>query len=149
MTRTIRIAAAGDIHAGEPLRERIERAFSGVEEHADLVLLAGDLTTHGLPEQAAVLADACRSLADKLDRFFTTPETAGFPGSYGGTIHEMLEARDVRMGQWGFSNQVSHHIPWMYAYAKQPWKTAEKVREVMRRLYSGSEIARATRAVER
>ena len=62
MTRTIRIAAAGDIHAGEPLRERIERAFSGVEEYADLVLLAGDLTTHGLPEQAAVLADACRSL---------------------------------------------------------------------------------------
>ncbi len=62
MTATIRIAAAGDIHAGEPLRERIERAFAGVEEHADLVLLAGDLTTHGLPEQAAVLADACRSV---------------------------------------------------------------------------------------
>ena len=52
----------------------------------------------------------------------------------------MLEARDVRMGQWGFSNQVSHHIPWMYAYAKQPWKTAEKTREALRRLYSGSEI---------
>ena len=49
---------------------------------------------------------------------------ATFTGSYGGTIHEMLEARDVRMGQWGFSNQVSHHIPWMYAYARQPWKTA-------------------------
>ena len=32
-----------------------------MEEYADLVLLAGDLTTHGLPEQA-VLADACRSL---------------------------------------------------------------------------------------
>ena len=29
---------------------------------ADLVLLAGDLTTHGEPEQAAVLADACRGL---------------------------------------------------------------------------------------
>ena len=26
----------------------------------------------------------------------------------------MIEARDVRMGQWGFSNQVSHHIPYMY-----------------------------------
>jgi predicted alpha-1,2-mannosidase len=80
------------------------------------------------------------ALGRKLDTFFTTPETAGFPGSYGGTIHEMLEARDVRMGQWGFSNQVSHHIPWMYAYAKQPWKTAEKVREVLRRMYAGSEI---------
>ena len=45
------------------------------------------------------------------------------PGSYGGTIHEMIEARDVRMGQWGFSNQVSHHIPYMYDYAGQPYKT--------------------------
>ena len=28
----------------------------------DLILLAGDLTTHGLPEQAEVLADACRPI---------------------------------------------------------------------------------------
>lgn len=62
MTATFRIAAAGDIHAGEPLRDRIERAFSEVAAQADLVLLAGDLTTHGDPEQAAVLADACRLL---------------------------------------------------------------------------------------
>ena len=40
-------------------------------------------------------------LAAKLDAFFSTPETAKYPGSYGGTIHEMIEARDVRMGQWG------------------------------------------------
>ena len=79
-------------------------------------------------------------LAEKLDRFFSIPETAGFPGSYGGIIHEMVEARDVRMGQWGFSNQVSHHIPWMYGYVGQPYKTQEKVREVLRRLYVGSEI---------
>jgi putative alpha-1,2-mannosidase len=76
----------------------------------------------------------------KLDTFFSTPETAKFPGSYGGIIHEMVEARDVRMGQWGFSNQVSHHIPYMYDYAGQPFKTQEKVREVLRRMYIGSEI---------
>jgi len=80
------------------------------------------------------------ALAAKLDAFFATPETAKFPGSYGGTIHEMIEARDVRMGQWGFSNQVSHHIPWMYDYAGQPYKTQAKVREALRRLYSGSRI---------
>ena len=62
MTATIRVAAAGDIHAGEPLRERIERAFAGAAHEADLVLLAGDLTTHGLPEQAEVLADACSGI---------------------------------------------------------------------------------------
>jgi predicted alpha-1,2-mannosidase len=79
-------------------------------------------------------------LAGKLDTFFATPETAKYPGSYGGIIHEMIEARDVRMGQWGFSNQVSHHIPWMYAYAGRPAATQAKVREVLRRLYLGSEI---------
>jgi predicted alpha-1,2-mannosidase len=79
-------------------------------------------------------------LAAKLDAFFATPETANYPGSYGGIIHEMIEARDVRMGQWGFSNQVSHHIPYMYDYAGQPWKAQEKVREALRRLYLGSEI---------
>jgi predicted alpha-1,2-mannosidase len=79
-------------------------------------------------------------LAAKLDTFFATPETAEKVGSYGGVIHEMIEARDVRMGQWGFSNQVSHHIPYMYDYAGQPWKAQEKVREVLRRLYVGSEI---------
>ena len=79
-------------------------------------------------------------LADKLDTFFATPETAGFPGSYGGTIHEMLEARDVRMGQYGHSNQPSHHIIYMYDYAGQPYKTQALVREALSRLYLGSEI---------
>jgi Icc-related predicted phosphoesterase len=62
MTAPLRISAAGDIHAAEPLRQRIERAFATTAEESDLVLLAGDLTTHGLPDQAQVLADACRGL---------------------------------------------------------------------------------------
>ena len=80
------------------------------------------------------------ALAQKLDTFFATPETATKPGSYGGTIHEMIEARDVRMGQLGMSNQVSHHIPYMYDWTGQQSKTAAKVREIMRRLYVGDEI---------
>jgi uncharacterized protein len=62
MAETIRIAAAGDLHCAEPLRERVTRAFAGLRGQADVVLLAGDLTTHGEPEEAAVLADACREL---------------------------------------------------------------------------------------
>jgi Icc-related predicted phosphoesterase len=62
MTETIRVAAAGDIHCAEPLRERITHAFATVASQADVILLAGDLTTHGEPDQAAVLADACRPL---------------------------------------------------------------------------------------
>jgi Icc-related predicted phosphoesterase len=58
----VRIAAAGDVHASEATRSRIEAAFAAVEREADLVLLAGDLTTHGEPEQARALADAVRGL---------------------------------------------------------------------------------------
>ena len=58
----IRIAAAGDLHASEATRERVERAFATVAAEADVILLAGDLTTTGEPEQAQVVADACRAL---------------------------------------------------------------------------------------
>ncbi|MEU1590392.1 GH92 family glycosyl hydrolase [Micromonospora sp. NPDC005710] len=81
-----------------------------------------------------------KALRDKLDAFFTTPENADRPGGYGGVIHEMLEARAVRMGQLGMSNQPSHHIPYMYNVAGAPAKTQETVREILRRLYVGSEI---------
>jgi Icc-related predicted phosphoesterase len=58
----IRIAAAGDVHASEATRERVERAFDKVASECDVVLLAGDLTTTGEPEQAQVVADACRDI---------------------------------------------------------------------------------------
>jgi uncharacterized protein len=59
----IRIAAAGDVHFGrDGDRERAAAAFGGLEGRADVVLLAGDLTTHGEPEQAAIVAEAVREL---------------------------------------------------------------------------------------
>ncbi|HET9115217.1 MAG TPA: metallophosphoesterase [Gaiellaceae bacterium] len=58
----VRVAAAADIHASEATRERVERAFADLAGEADLVLLAGDLTTSGEPDQAQVVADAARQL---------------------------------------------------------------------------------------
>ncbi|MFE9353374.1 GH92 family glycosyl hydrolase [Streptomyces olivaceoviridis] len=83
-----------------------------------------------------------QGLADKLDEYFATPETASpdHVGSYGGVIHEMTEARDVRMGMYGHSNQVAHHVIYMYDAAGQPWKAQAYVREALSRLYTGSEI---------
>jgi predicted alpha-1,2-mannosidase len=80
------------------------------------------------------------ALGAKLDEFFATPETASFVGSYGGVIHEMREAKDVRMGQLGLSNQPSFHIPYMYTFAGQPAKTQAKVRDALARLFLGSDI---------
>ncbi|SFL09271.1 GH92 family glycosyl hydrolase [Rhodanobacter glycinis] len=87
----------------------------------------------------AALYGGRAALGAKLDKFFATPGVFHV-GSYGSTIHEMLEARDVRMGQYGHSNQPSHHIIYMYDYAGEPWKAQDKVRDVLSRLYVGSHI---------
>jgi Icc-related predicted phosphoesterase len=60
--RCLRIAAAGDVHCSEQHRAAVREAFAALAGRVDLVLLAGDLTTHGEPEQGAVLADACAQL---------------------------------------------------------------------------------------
>ncbi|MDQ3874431.1 MAG: metallophosphoesterase [Actinomycetota bacterium] len=60
---TVRIAAAGDIHCAAPVRDEITASFAAVEGNADVVLLAGDLTRHGEPDEAAVLAEACSGLS--------------------------------------------------------------------------------------
>jgi uncharacterized protein len=56
---TVRVAAAGDVHVDEAGRKAVATALAAVDPEVDLILLAGDLTTHGEPEQAAILADAC------------------------------------------------------------------------------------------
>lgn len=58
----IRVAAAGDIHCHDGNREAVEAAFEAVSGAADLVLLAGDLTTTGDPGQASVLVSMRRRL---------------------------------------------------------------------------------------
>src|SRR6476619_8219091 len=60
MGGVIRIAAAADVHASEASAERLETAVADLSDKADVVLLAGDLTTRGEPEEAEVLAAACR-----------------------------------------------------------------------------------------
>lgn len=113
MPSPLRVAAAGDVHAGEPLRERLTRAFASLAEECDLVLLAGDLTTHGLPEQAAVLADACRPLDAPVvavlgnhDHHSGRPEEVASALAEGGIVvldrsHVILELGELEVGVVG------------------------------------------------
>ena len=87
----------------------------------------------------AALYGGREALAAKLDQFFAAPGIYHV-GSYGEPIHEMREAQAVRMGQYGHSNQPSHHIIYMYDYAGEPWKAQDKVRDVLSRLSVGSDI---------
>jgi predicted alpha-1,2-mannosidase len=88
----------------------------------------------------AALHGGREGLERLLERFFATPERADKPGTYGSVIHEMVEARDVRLGQLGQSNQVSHHIPYAWLLAGRPDRTQEAVREILARLWTGNEI---------
>jgi predicted alpha-1,2-mannosidase len=40
------------------------------------------------------------------------------------------------IGQYAHGNEPSHHIAYLYAYAGQPWKTAEKIRYVLDNFYT-------------
>jgi uncharacterized protein len=59
----LRIAAAGDIHCRESNRESIEAAFANLPGDTDVVLLAGDLTSHGTVEEAEILCEAAAATA--------------------------------------------------------------------------------------
>lgn len=53
----IRIAAVGDIHLGEESRGRLRPHLEHLPERADLLLLAGDLTTCGHRDEATVVGE--------------------------------------------------------------------------------------------
>jgi Icc-related predicted phosphoesterase len=52
----VRIAAMADIHCGRTPPAVSHPTFARVSEDADVLLLCGDLTDHGLPEEARLLA---------------------------------------------------------------------------------------------
>jgi len=58
----VRVAAAGDVHCRVDHHDATVESFARLRGEADILLLAGDLTTTGEPQEGAVLADACRDL---------------------------------------------------------------------------------------
>ena len=90
----VRIAAAGDVHASEATRSRIAEAFAAVEREADLVLLAGDLTTQGEPEQAEALAEATRRLRVPVVAVLGNHD---LHSGHGEEISSILKGAGVRM----------------------------------------------------
>jgi Icc-related predicted phosphoesterase len=52
----VRVAALADLHCTKTSQGAFQTLFTRVSESADIVVIAGDLTDYGLPEEAAVLA---------------------------------------------------------------------------------------------
>lgn len=69
--------------------------------------------------------------ADKLDQLFSVVDpdqarAASMPDMSG------------LIGQYAHGNEPSHHIPYLYDYAGMPWKTQEKVNEILTTMYKNS-----------
>src|SRR5262249_33844373 len=58
----VRVAAAADLHYSRGLQGTLPRIFGDVSERADVFLLCGDLTDHGLPEEAQIVAKELSSV---------------------------------------------------------------------------------------
>ncbi|AKN74742.1 metallophosphoesterase [Streptomyces sp. PBH53] len=58
----IRVAAVGDIHMGPESQGTLRPSFETLPGCADVLLLAGDLTRHGTPEEAAIVAREIKDL---------------------------------------------------------------------------------------
>ena len=70
-----------------------------------------------------------------LDSVFNVPPL--FDESYyGGVIHEIREMQIMNMGNYAHGNQPIQHMIYLYDWAGQPWKSQQRVREVMDRFYT-------------
>jgi Icc-related predicted phosphoesterase len=58
----IRIAAIGDVHGSEETRGRLRYELEPVNQQADVLVLAGDLTLNGWGEEARLLAQELRGV---------------------------------------------------------------------------------------
>jgi Icc-related predicted phosphoesterase len=52
----LRVAAVGDLHCGRTSQGDLRAVFEAAGAESDVVLLCGDLTDYGLPEEARILA---------------------------------------------------------------------------------------------
>lgn len=78
-----------------------------------------------------------QAFTDQLDAVFEMPPD--FDDSYYGfTIHEIREMQIVNMGNYAHGNQPVQHMIYLYNYAGVPFKTQEKIREVLTNLYSAT-----------
>src|SRR5262252_5637898 len=58
----VRVGALADLHCTKTSQGAFQPLFARIGDAADMLLLAGDLTDYGLPEEAQVLAKELTSL---------------------------------------------------------------------------------------
>jgi Icc-related predicted phosphoesterase len=61
MTKRVRIAAMADVHYGKELKDSLQSVYREASEKADVLLICGDITNYGLPEEARVAVQDLRA----------------------------------------------------------------------------------------
>jgi Icc-related predicted phosphoesterase len=90
----IRVAAVGDVHVGADSVGELSSGFADLAEHADLLVLAGDLTKCGTAEEAAVLGG---ELADLEVPAFAVLGNHDFHDGHEDEIVRHLDKRGVQV----------------------------------------------------
>jgi Icc-related predicted phosphoesterase len=93
-TARLRIAATGDIHCRDSNREAIVSSFAALDDEVDLVLVAGDLTSHGRLEEAEIL---CAAAAETASPVYAVLGNHDWHADEAEAILERLEAGGVQM----------------------------------------------------
>ncbi|CAN5431857.1 GH92 family glycosyl hydrolase [soil metagenome] len=80
---------------------------------------------HDVPGMIA-LQGGDEGFVKRLDEMFTMDST----------IHTNIPDITGLIGQYAHGNEPCHHVAYLYNYAGAPWKTQQRVRQVMTTLYS-------------
>ncbi len=105
-------------------------AFESVHRENDYVEGNAWQYTWLVPHDIAGLVDAFGSrerFIEKLDSLFIAEGSLG--------EHASPDISGL-IGQYAHGNEPSHHVLYMYPFVDQPWKTADRVREVLEVMYN-------------
>ncbi len=80
--------------------------------------VAGLIKLHGSAEKFENKLDSLFSIKETMKGENVSPDISGL------------------IGQYAHGNEPSHHVTYLYNYIGKPWKTAEKVREILTTMYT-------------
>jgi putative alpha-1,2-mannosidase len=81
------------------------------------------------PAALVQLAGGEKRFAEHLDSLFTMP----LPDHYFAETEDI--SRDGIIGNYVHGNEPSHHAAYLFNWTKSPWKTQEKVRLILSKMY--------------
>lgn len=94
MGREVRIAAIGDIHYDRSNKGSLQNIFADIDRDAHVLVLCGDLTTHGEPEQIAGLIDEMKGVEIPIVGVLGNHD---FEAGKEDTLCEILADRGIRI----------------------------------------------------